>query len=104
MRLGIHGLLTGSTRLPHMPSQTISHTLSDNMMNPDVSVIIPVGPNHENTVFESLDSLESQTHRNWEGIVVWDSPNTDNLQKTKRCLSVHKGNRDWWRQRCWLCS
>lgn len=50
---------------------------------PDVSVIIPVGPKHENTVFEALDSLESQKYRNWEGIIVWDSPDITNLQKLK---------------------
>ena len=50
---------------------------------PLVSVIIPVGPGHERHVIEALDSLEAQTLRQWEGIVVWDTgesvPNT--LQK-----------------------
>jgi glycosyltransferase involved in cell wall biosynthesis len=40
---------------------------------PMVSVIIPVGPGHEKTVIDSLDSLEAQTFRDWEAIVVWDS-------------------------------
>jgi glycosyltransferase involved in cell wall biosynthesis len=40
---------------------------------PMVSVIIPVGPGHEKTVIDALDSLEAQTFRKWEAIVVWDS-------------------------------
>jgi glycosyltransferase involved in cell wall biosynthesis len=39
---------------------------------PVVSVIIPVGPGHENRVRDALDSLEAQTFRKWEAIVVWD--------------------------------
>ncbi len=42
---------------------------------PIVSVIIPVGPGHERHVWDALDSLESQTMRQWEGIVVWDTGN-----------------------------
>lgn len=41
--------------------------------NPAVSIIIPVGPNHRRTVFDALDSLESQTYRDWEAVVVDDS-------------------------------
>ncbi len=41
--------------------------------NPLVSVIIPVGPGHEHMVLDALDSLEAQTFRNWEAVVVWDS-------------------------------
>ena len=40
---------------------------------PEISVIIPVGPGHEDRVFNALDSLEAQTFRNWEAIVVWDA-------------------------------
>lgn len=40
---------------------------------PVVSVIIPVGPGHEREVVNALDSLEAQTFRQWEAIVVWDS-------------------------------
>jgi glycosyltransferase involved in cell wall biosynthesis len=39
---------------------------------PVVSVIIPVGPGHENRARDALDSLEAQTFRKWEAIVVWD--------------------------------
>lgn len=40
---------------------------------PAVSVIIPVGPQHKSVVFDALDSLEAQTMRRWEAIVVDDS-------------------------------
>ena len=39
---------------------------------PKVSVIIPVGPGHESSLKTALDSLEAQTYRDWEAIVVWD--------------------------------
>ena len=41
--------------------------------NPQVSVIIPVGPGHEHTFRDALQSIEAQTFRKWEAIVVWDS-------------------------------
>jgi glycosyltransferase involved in cell wall biosynthesis len=41
---------------------------------PVVSVIIPVGSGHEHMIIDALDSLEAQTYRNWEAVVVWDSP------------------------------
>ena len=40
---------------------------------PAISVIIPVGPGHARYLVDSLDSLEAQTLRQWEAIVVWDS-------------------------------
>lgn len=43
---------------------------------PLISVVIPVGEKHENTVIDALDSLEAQTFRRWEAVVVWDSPNS----------------------------
>ena len=41
--------------------------------SPLISVIIPVGPGHEGHVIEALDSVEAQTLREWEAIVVWDT-------------------------------
>lgn len=41
---------------------------------PTVSIIIPVGPGHEDGLIDALDSLEAQTFRKWEAVVVWDSP------------------------------
>jgi glycosyltransferase involved in cell wall biosynthesis len=40
---------------------------------PSVSVVIPVGPNHQQYLVDALDSLEAQTFRNWEAVVVMDS-------------------------------
>lgn len=42
--------------------------------SPVVSVVIPVGEGHEQFVYDALDSLEHQSFRQWEAIVVWDSP------------------------------
>lgn len=39
---------------------------------PVVSVVIPVGPGHEDVVEDAIDSVEAQTLRQWECIVVWD--------------------------------
>ncbi len=39
---------------------------------PDVSVVIPVGPGHLQSAWQALDSLEAQTYRRWEVIVVID--------------------------------
>lgn len=41
--------------------------------NPLVSVIIPVGPGHEQIVITALDSLDAQSYRKWECIIAWDS-------------------------------
>jgi len=40
---------------------------------PIISVIIPVGPGHQEYLINALDSLESQTFRKWEAIVVVDN-------------------------------
>jgi glycosyltransferase involved in cell wall biosynthesis len=51
---------------------------------PEISVIIPVGPGHENELRTALDSLEAQEHRKWEAIVVWDSPDTNPIISERR--------------------
>ena len=38
-----------------------------------VAVVIPVGPGHEELVVDALDSVEAQTYRSWECIVVNDT-------------------------------
>lgn len=38
-----------------------------------ISVVIPVGPGHDQYLIDALDSLESQTFRSWEAVVVWDN-------------------------------
>lgn len=40
---------------------------------PLVSIVIPVGPGHERLVLDALDSLNAQTFRWWEAIVVNDT-------------------------------
>lgn len=66
---------TSGKLIPFMSVQDVS-----NMSHPVrpydcplVSIIIPVGPGHELSVVNALDSLEWQTISNWEGIVVWNS-------------------------------
>lgn len=39
---------------------------------PSVSVIIPVGPGHAKFLHNCLDSLDAQTYKRWEAIVVFD--------------------------------
>ena len=39
---------------------------------PVVSIVIPVGPGHEDVLEDALDSVEGQTFREWECIVIWD--------------------------------
>lgn len=41
---------------------------------PTVSVVIPVGPGHEETVLRALDSVEAQTTHRWECLIVDDTP------------------------------
>lgn len=41
--------------------------------NPIISIIIPVGPSHKENVFDALDSLEGQSFRDWEAVVVDDT-------------------------------
>lgn len=47
---------------------------------PYVSIVVPVGKNHvrEEILWNALDSLEGQTLRDWEVIVVWDGVEHDN--------------------------
>jgi glycosyltransferase involved in cell wall biosynthesis len=40
---------------------------------PAVSIIIPVGPGHERLVLDAIDSVDAQTFRQWECIVVNDT-------------------------------
>lgn len=40
---------------------------------PDVSIVIPVGPGHEYYAARAVDSVQRQSYRNWECIVVNDS-------------------------------
>jgi glycosyltransferase involved in cell wall biosynthesis len=42
---------------------------------PVISVVIPVGPGHEDEVRRALDSLEMQHFHKWEAVVVFDTGN-----------------------------
>lgn len=55
------------------PAHDFSHAVRQ-YDEPHISVIIPVGPGHENYLINALDSLEAQDFRKWEAIVVWDNP------------------------------
>lgn len=48
---------------------------------PTISVVIPVGPGHETDIIDALDSLEAQSFRFWEAIVV-DDTGDDKLDMT----------------------
>lgn len=53
------------------PADGMSHPVRQ-YDEPQISVIIPVGPGHINTVIDAIDSVEGQTFRKWELIVVDD--------------------------------
>lgn len=51
-----------------------------------ISVIIPVGPGHERIFSDAIDSVEIQTYRNWECIVVNDTGHA--LRETPSWVTV----------------
>lgn len=67
---GLHPFASHATpaRLSH-PVRQYDH--------PTISVVIPVGPGHEKLVLNALDSLEAQTFRRWECVLVWDGSDPD---------------------------
>jgi len=50
---------------------------------PVVSVVIPVGPGHGGVLEDALDSVEAQSLRRWEVIVVWDRDDSPPLRYTE---------------------
>ncbi len=54
------------------PNNKLSHPIRS-YDEPTISVIIPVGPGHEEYLWDALDSLEGQTMLEWEAVVVWDA-------------------------------
>lgn len=42
---------------------------------PEIGIVIPVGPGHEDDLRTALDSIEAQHFRNWEVIAVFDTGN-----------------------------
>jgi glycosyltransferase involved in cell wall biosynthesis len=53
------------------PANNIAHPVRQ-YDEPVISVVIPVGPGHEDMVHKALDSLEAQTFLKWEAVVVAD--------------------------------
>jgi glycosyltransferase involved in cell wall biosynthesis len=51
--------------------KNVSHPVRS--YEPEISVIIPVGPGHEKYLAQAIDSVEAQHNRKWEVIVVWDT-------------------------------
>ena len=62
---GLHPFASAATPAKH------SHPVRQ-YDEPVISVVIPVGPGHEKDVINALDSLEAQTLRKWEAVVVFD--------------------------------
>lgn len=54
------------------PKNGLSHPVRQ-YDEPIISVVIPVGPGHEDNLIDALDSLEAQTLRQWEVIIVDDT-------------------------------
>lgn len=54
------------------PRTHLSHPVY-NYDKPDVTVIIPVGDGHRTHAIQAIDSVNGQTHWNWECIVINDS-------------------------------
>jgi len=59
------------------PDNNIAHTVYE-YDEPDISIIIPVGPKHAHLLVDALDSIEAQTYRNWEAVIVFDDGSTKN--------------------------
>lgn len=66
------------------PSQVPIPTYGD----PEVSIIIPVGIGHEDLVVDAIDSVDAQTYRNWECIVVDDTDGTLDPKKLPSWVKV----------------
>jgi glycosyltransferase involved in cell wall biosynthesis len=64
------------------PKNNISHPVRQ-YDSPIASVIIPVGKGHHRQFIDALDSLESQTFRYWEAIVVLDGAEFDESSEMK---------------------
>lgn len=63
------------------PDNGIAHIVNE-YDEPEISVIIPVGPGHEHYLIDALDSLEAQTFQNWEAIVIFDNADFDSTLNT----------------------
>jgi len=73
LKSGLHPFASYAT-----PNNKFAHLVFQ-YDEPMVSVIIPVGPGHENVIVNALDSIEGQTYKKWEVIVVSDTVNNIDL-------------------------
>lgn len=62
---------------------------------PEISVVIPVGSGHEKEIINALDSLEAQTFRKWEAIVVWDSTEDSCALRPYPYVRLVSGSGSW---------
>lgn len=74
VRDGLHPFASVAT-----PSDRLAHPVKS-YDNPTVSVVIPVGEYHRDLVVDALDSVDNQTFRDWEVIVVWDGDDSPSKQ------------------------
>jgi len=76
---GLHPFASYATPKRINGIQLLSHPVRQ-YDRPTISVVIPVGPGHEEKVINALDSLEAQTFRQWEVIVVDDCDEESDLK------------------------
>jgi glycosyltransferase involved in cell wall biosynthesis len=62
------------------PKNKVSHLVRQ-YDQPVVSVIIPVGKGHEKEFLNALDSLDAQTYRRWEAIVIFSGAEFPDITK-----------------------
>jgi glycosyltransferase involved in cell wall biosynthesis len=56
------------------------------LLEPAIAVIIPVGPGHERLCLDAIDSLDAQTFRGWECIVIADGVELNELPSWVRVI------------------
>jgi glycosyltransferase involved in cell wall biosynthesis len=66
------------SRLNHLTPPGVNPQNISTYEPPLISVVIPVGPGHEDKVIDAVDSLVAQTFQKWECIVVNDTSNDFN--------------------------
>ena len=62
-------------------------------LQPQVAVIIPVGPGHEQTLLQAVRSVEGQTRRDWELIIVADTDLPADVTKVMPFADIVQGRR-----------
>lgn len=70
------------------PANKVSHLVRQ-ADHPLISVVVPVGPKHGQFLSDCLDSVEAQTCRQWEVIVVADTDNLEYAAIAQRIADGH---------------